>query len=302
MNNRQFKINFIVHSPFPDYISHIGGVAVAHALANELKKTGENVYMYANTTDPRYDIPCIPHGTELDFDVENTIVIIIAGAGEHLFEHTIPEKLIKSNVVRWLVHDQQRYYDPAEKLYMHNPCWTIIPGQHIDGHLCVFEIEDDIFMNKGLERSGTCYLVKGHLDTNPERAIHTNNDYCIDDILYTIPNSERRKFLAELFNTKEYFISYSSITFTSLLAAMCGCKSIIIPKNTEFDKEKWLNSSWSSKYGIAYGLDDLPRAIDTMDKVMPNVQNFKYNVMPQQINKFIDDCYDWLTLKYNITF
>jgi hypothetical protein len=299
MKNK-FNINFIIHSPFPDYVSHIGGVAIAHTLANELKKVGENVYMYANTTDPRYDIPCIPHCTHIEFDAENTIVIIIAGAGEHLFEHSIPDNLLKSNVVRWLVHDQQRLYAPNEKLYMHNPCWNLIPEQQVDGHLCIFEIEDDIFKDRGLPRNGTCYLVKGHLDTEPERAIHTNNDYCIDDVLYSIPNLERRKFLADLFNTNEYFITYSSITFTSLLAAMCGCKSIIIPKSAEFDKEKWMNSSWSTKYGIAYGLDDLPRAINTMPDVIPNVRDFKYNVMPSQINKFVTDCYNWLSDKYGI--
>ena len=166
--------------------------------------------------------------------------------------------------------------------------------------MCVFEIEDDIFKDNGLPRNGGCYLVKGHLDTEPERAIHLPDDFCIDNVLYSIPNLERRKFLSDLFNSKEYFITYSQITFTSVLAAMCGCKSIIIPKTAEFDKEKWLNSSWSSKYGIAYGLDDLPRSINTMHKVMPNIQNFKYDTMPKQLNIFINDCYSWLIDKYTI--
>ena len=297
---RNFNLNFIVHSPFPDYVSHIGGVAVAHALGQQLHLSGETVYMYANNTDPRYNLPCIPHGTEIEFDLENTILIIIAGAGEHLFEHTIPESLLKANIVRWLVHDQQRLYDSSEKLYLHNPCWKLQDGQQVDGQLCVFEIEDDIFKDNGLPRSGGCYLVKGHLDTEPERAIHLPADFCIDNVLYSIPNLERRKFLSDLFNSKEYFITYSQITFTSVLAAMCGCKSIIIPKSSEFNKEKWLNSSWSSKYGIAYGLDDLPRAIQTLPEVIPNVQNFKYKTMPQQLDTFINNCYEWLTKKYNI--
>lgn len=295
-----FNLNFIVHSPFPDYVSHIGGVAVAHTLGNQLQLMGETVYMYANNTDPRYNLTCIPHGTEIDFDERNTILIIVAGAGEHLFENTIPKSLLKANIVRWLVHDQQRLYEHSEKLYLHNPCWKILEGQRVDGHLCIFEIEDDIFKDNGLARSGGCYLIKGHLDTEPERAIHSPDDFCIDNVLYSIPNLERRKFLADLFNSKEYFITYTQITFTSVLAAMCGCKSIIVPKSSEFNKEKWLNSSWSTKYGIAYGLDDLPRAIDTMPEVMPNIQNFKHKTMPQQLDKFINNCYEWLTEKYNI--
>ena len=39
-----------------------------------------------------------------------------------------------------------------------------------------------------------------------------------------------------------------------------------------------------------------------MDKVIPNVMDFKNNIMPSQLNTFIEDCYDWLTEKYNIKF
>jgi hypothetical protein len=302
MKQKNFNINFIIHSPFPDYASHIGGIAVAHTLANELMLLGENVYLYANTTDPRYNVPCIPWGTHIELDPRNTVVIIIAGDGEQLFEHYIPENLLQTNVVRWLVHQQKRLYDTSEKLYMHNPYWNIIEGQKVDGNLCVFEIEDDLFKNRGLERKGTCYLIKGNLDTEPERVIHKPEDYCIDDVLYSIPNLEKRNFLANLFNTKEYFITYTPMTFTSTLAAMCGCKSIIIPKKEDPSKEVWLKGSWSTKYGIAYGIDDLDRAINTMDKVIPNVVDFKNNIMPSQLNTFIEDCYDWLTEKYNIKF
>jgi hypothetical protein len=302
MKQRNFNINFIIHSPFPDYASHIGGIAVAHTLANELQLLGENVYLYANTTDPRYNVPCIPWGTHIELDPRNTVVIIVAGAGEHLFEHHIPENLLQANVIRWLVHQQQKLYNEHEKLYMHNPYWNVIEGQRVDGNLCVYEIEDEIFKNKGMERSGTCYLIKGNLDTEPERAIHLDDDYCIDDILYSIPNLEKRNFLANLFNTKEYFITYTPMTFTSTLAAMCGCKTIIIPKKDDLDRESWLSGSWCNEYGIAYGLDDLDRAINTMDKVMPNVNKFKNELMPAQLNKFIDDCYKWLTEKYNINF
>ena len=82
---KNFNINFIVHSPTPEYTSHIGGVAVAHTLANELHLAGENVYLYANITDPKYQVPCIPWGTNLEFDLENTVLIVIAGDGDQLF-------------------------------------------------------------------------------------------------------------------------------------------------------------------------------------------------------------------------
>ena len=89
------------------------------------------------------------------------------------------------------------------------------------------------------------------------------------------------------------------MTFTSVLAAMCGCKSIVIPKS-KYDKEKWMNGIWCSKYGIAYGMDDLPRAIATMDQVIPNIKHYLEVTQPAQLKQFIKDCYDWLEQKYNI--
>ena len=296
---KNFNINVIVHSPFPEYTSHIGGVAVAHTLANELSLAGENVYIYANVTDPKYNVPCIPWGTNIEFDPRNTILIVVAGDGEQLFEHYIPEDLWKANTVRWLCHNQKKLYKPEEKVYMHAQYWDVIEAQKIDGVLNIIEIETDIFKNKGLKREGTCYFIKGGLDIEPERAIHKPEDYCIDNILYTIPNLERRKFMAGLFNQKEYFISYAGITFTSVLAAMCGCKSIVIP-NSNFNKERWMNGFWYNKYGIAFGLEDLDRAVGTMDEVMPNIENYLHNTKKDQLNQFIKECYEWLTEKYNL--
>jgi hypothetical protein len=148
--------------------------------------------------------------------------------------------------------------------------------------------------------------MKGNLDVNnePERIVHKANDICIDSILYQIPNDEKMKFYSELFNKMEYFISYTPFTFTSVLAALCGCKSIVIPRKEYngilFDKEKWLNEIWCAKYGIAIGLDDLPRAVDTMDQVLPNVNYYEQVTQINQLKTFVNDCYNWLTNKYNL--
>jgi hypothetical protein len=305
--NKKFDINFIVYSPFPDYVSYIGGATVPHTLANQLSLLGENVYLYANSTNLKYNITCIPWGTEIEFDKRNTIVIFIAGDGEHTWEHNVPGFLKDApNIVRWLVNNQTRIYPSKDKFYTYHKYWDILKEQRIDGELSVIEIDHELFKNKGLQRKGTCYLMKGNLDINkePERIFHKPEDLCIDSILYNIPDPEKMKFYSELFNQMEYFISYTPFTFTSVLAAMCGCKSIVIPKDEydgeKFDKEKWLNEIWCAKYGIAVGLDDLPRAISTMEQVMPNIKHYEEVTQPTQIKKFIEDCYVWLEEKYSL--
>lgn len=301
---KNFNINFIIFSPFPQYISHIGGAMVPHILANQLSLAGENTYIYSNSTNPNYDINCIPWGTEIISDPENTVVIIISG-GDHIWEHNIPDCLKTSpNIVRWSIYHQPKLYPKENKFYKFHKYWDTLDNQKIDGELSIIESNHHLFYNKGLERKGTCYLIKGNLDTEPERAIHKPEDLCIDSILYSIPDINKMEFYSDIFNKMEYFISYTPFTHTSVLAAMCGCKSIVIPKSEyggkKFNKEKWLNEIWCAKYGIAVGLDDLPRAISTMNQVLPNIKNYEEVTQPTQIKNFIEDCYIWLKEKYNL--
>ena len=274
ISKRNFNINFVIVSPFPDYVSHIGGATVPHTLANELTKLGENVYIYANETNPKYNINCIPWGSNVEFDNENTVVIFLGGAGDHINREYVPDNLKNaSNIVRWVVQHQERSYSPEDKVYVFHKYWDMFPEQRVDGELSVIEVDLNLFRDRGEKREGTCYLIKGHLDEEAERAIHKPEDYCIDSVFYSIPNDKKMEFLADLFNKKECFITYTPMTFTSVLAAMCGCQSIVIPKS-KYNKEKWMNDIWCSKYGIAYGLDDVPRAMNTMKDVIPNIERY----------------------------
>jgi hypothetical protein len=307
MKNRNFNINFIIFSPFENYVEYIGGATVPHTLAHLMSLLYENVYLYANTTHPKYNkVQCIPYGSNIEFDDNNTIVIFIAGGGEHTWEHKVPDCLKNAtNIVRWLVNDQAKLYNANDKLYTFHKYWNILEGQRVDGSLSVIEHDHSILRDRGLKREGTCYLIKGNLDTEADRAIHTSNDFCIDSVLYQI-RGNKIEFLADLFNKKELFISYTPFSHASVLAAMCGCKSVVIPKKfygeIPFNKEKWYSDIWCTKYGIACGLEDLPQKIKEMDKVIPNIVHYEEIVQQDQIRQFIDDCYNWLELKYNIIF
>ena len=102
-------LKFIVVSPQPNYIEHIGGVTVNHTLAHKLQLAGEEVYLYADSTNPKYNIKCIPHGSIFDLDQDNTIVILVAGNGEQTFLPNIPAFLTEAKyVVRWQVNHQTR--------------------------------------------------------------------------------------------------------------------------------------------------------------------------------------------------
>lgn len=289
-----FFLNFIVVSPQPIYIEYIGGVTVAHTLANEIHKAGENVYIYADSTKEGYNTTCIPWGTDIQFDPDNTVVVLIAGAGEHTFLHNIPDSLTKApNIVRWLVNHQVKPYPESNKMYKYHNFWDTLQGQQVDGMLSIVEIDQELFKPSTRARKGTCYYIKGNLDEEPERAIHKPGDHCIDTVLYSLPENKIMKYLSEIFSTSELFIVYSHLTTTAVLAALCGCPTLIIPKSG-VDKERWLTDIWCTKYGLALGADDIPRALETLPLIPDLIKEHLTVTQPQQVQTLIADCYQWM--------
>ena len=69
---------------------------------------------------------------------------------------------------------------------------------------------------------------------------------------------------------------------------MCGCISIVVPDGTK-TKEEWLNGSKLNKYGIAFGEDDISRAIETLPLLYEEIDNINLE-MYKQINIFINKC------------
>ena len=286
-------LKFIVVSPQPNYIEHIGGVTVNHTLAHKLQLAGEEVYLYADSTNPKYNIKCIPHGSIFDLDQDNTIVILVAGDGDQTFLPNIPAFLTEAKyVVRWQVNHQTRDYPKHNKFYKFHTYWDTYETQKIDGQLSVIEIHDNIFYDKKLERTHNCYLEKGNLDEELERMVHHPNDIFIDKYLYTLPDHQKIHFLSYIFNRCNLFISYTPLTFMSVLASMCGCASIVIPKKN-FNKEKWRSEIWCAKYGTGVGIEEIDWSIKTLPLVPSMIDEYVNITQPQQIDQFIKDCYQW---------
>jgi hypothetical protein len=292
---RNFNINFVVFSPTPAYVDYIGGVMVNHSLAHYISSLGENCYIYANSTKEGYNTNLIPWGTQVDYDPKNTILICSAGAGEHTFEHNVPESLKAiPNKVRWLVNDQVKYYPEEEKVYKYCNYFPILENQRIDGNFLSLDVEHNVFFNKNLPRNGGCYYTKGNYIKDKH---HKDEDLNLDNI-YSMPSSQRNLYLAEVFNSREYFICYSHRSFIAALAALCGCKVIVIPYD-DTPKEYWKENFPTFKYGISYGIDDTQWALDTHHLVKDNLQNIQAQGV-ENIKSFINDCYTWLETKYNL--
>jgi hypothetical protein len=295
MNN--FKINFITFSPTPTYVDYIGGSMVCHNLAHNLSILGENSYLYANSTKEGYKSSLIPWGSDIDFDEQNTILILPSGGGEHTYESYLSPSLTDiPNNVRWLMNDQVKEYSKSDKLYKFVDYFSTFPQQHIDGDLMSIDVDQNLFINYNLPRKGNCFYSKG-LTITPQNQLHPSDSICLDQI-YSMSSEERNRYLVEIFNKSELFICYSNRTFMATLAALCGCPVVVIPTEG-VEKSVWRKGFPTLKYGIAYGEKDMDWAISTLPLVQSLVKDLKKQSL-DQTQTFINDCYQWLKNKYNI--
>jgi hypothetical protein len=100
-----------------------------------------------------------------------------------------------------------------------------------------------------------------------------------------------------VFNIYEYFYSYDPCTFYSVIAAMCGCISVVV-KVEGLSKEDWLNilapieylkETGEQLYGIAYGEEEIEFAKNTIHLVEKQWININKYFRKKYVDSFVND-------------
>lgn len=147
-------------------------------------------------------------------------------------------------------------------------------------HLAYFDLDLYKRTNYG-ERSGNCYIIrKGSLRTD----LPTQFDGPIIDNLL-----EDKK--VKTFNKCKYCISYDTQTSYSMIAALCGCISIVVPEKGKTWRDYRSEEECNSCNCIAYGFDEeeIHRAVAAMDEVTEYFVK-KNQVGLENVKKFIEEC------------
>lgn len=166
-------------------------------------------------------------------------------------------------VARWFLNKPgaitgEVNYGPRELYFYyleHFNDWELNP--HWENRLNVVNVRRDIYqmVNDG-DREGTCYLVRKGADRNLDQ--HEPGAICIDGMSHCE--------VARVFNQCRYFVSYDLYSMYSRYAAMCGCIPVVIPRGG-LPKEEW-RPEIGTRYGIAYGWDDIDWAVRTRDDML----------------------------------
>jgi len=172
-----------------------------------------------------------------------------------------------SNVVRWYLykHNPADYKkDNIQKLLNVFFSPNFSNGGQDDHFLSCHWIRRDLFNKNGAEKKTLkCHMYrKKDADLIP---IHDNDSVCLDGMSINE--------IAEIFRRAKLFISYDLHTAYSMYAVLSGCDSVVA-KKTGLSLEKWRVDE-SSRYGIAYGFENLAWAQSTSSLLEKTVDSLE---------------------------
>ena len=278
-----------------------GGTVVQYNLAKLLDDYGQNVRIYPSS-GIKTSNSIFSKFYNNDFPIDDNTVIIYC-------EGTQGNPLNAKYVIRWMLsklgqnvpYDWVNTWGKNELVYYFNSEDKIAKNPEKLGN--IYKLLNIIFIhpfavNLNLKyRKGTCYTIrKANLIHNKKvRSVHPPNSF-------EITRNHNQIQCIKIFNKHKYFISYDPLTFLSVIAALCGCISIII-KVDGLSKEDWLNTTAAAEYlrysgenmlyGIAYGADDLTNAINSIHKVKEQWKRIIDFSKKKYICKFIEDINNW---------
>jgi dTDP-glucose 4,6-dehydratase len=274
-----------------------GGMVAQYELARLLDKYVKNVRIYPiNGTESKQN-QIFNKFYNNDFPIDNDCVVIYC-------EGTHGNPLNAEKVVRWILSplgknvpydwlhswgkNELVYYFNSELKFLDNP-------EKISS---VYKLLNSIYIapfvkqSNFKEREGTCHTYRKYYWHNGVNITHNSSNSFEITRLHTMQEC------VDIFNKYKYFYSYDPCTFLSIISALCGCISIVHPLEGK-NKEEWIQSTAVGEYckskglfnlyGIAYGMDDLEYAENTIHLVKEQWDDIlKFNEK-QLIIPFIND-------------
>jgi len=256
----------------------IGGATCSFELAKILNLFCEDVRIFSTNQDQNHiynNTFNYETGYNSDYDRETTVVIY----GERVTGNPVNAK----HVIRWILapigvnisFDIIQSWQPTDLVYYFNSEYKFYEEGNV--HKCgsIYKLLSSIHFNPNLinlnsQRHGFCHTFK-------KCHIHPSINYIHPDDSYQILDfGVEQDTLIEIFNNHKFFISYDPLTFLSVMAAACGCISIVYKVEGK-SKEEWLQSTTlveyfktqevKELYGVAYGVEEIEYAVNTMHLV-----------------------------------
>ena len=290
--------NIIIY-PHLKFSLNDGGMVLQYYLAQILDSLGINVKIY-NVHDNNakniifnkfvYDINTI--------DFNNTIVIYCEGI--------LNNPLHAKYVVRWMLsklgqnvpHLNYNSWGENELVYFFNNEIDMVNNNIPRKILSLFYIYPNIKAHN-FKRNGLCYTFRKGTKQN-----QINQSRFKELPRFEITREHNQQQYVTIFNNFEYFISYDALTFLNIIAALCGCISIIYPvegvSKQEYFKmtalyDYMVDKNITEIYGLAYGFSDeeINYSKSTLHLVKDQMTDIHNWLIENSVKKFIEDMNHW---------
>ena len=268
---------YIVYSP--KYSERDGGAIVLHKLCELLNQNQQKAYIWPMGRSASFDISAyIGYGY---IKLKNIVKAFMYGRAKPEVINPVATKqdlvdaiviypeivngnpLNAKHVVRWFLNkpgaitgkvnygsgEQYFYFQEAFNEQMFNP--------DSDNKLMVTVFNEDVFYQTNFgKRQGRCFILRKGKKRKLKHAIQKHE----------VVDGLNHKKMAKIFNRVEFCYSYDMHTMYSVFAAMCGCKSIIVPEES-MTIDEWQPVE-AMRYGLAYGEDNIEWAVNTKEKMI----------------------------------
>lgn len=294
--NKLNEKNILIDLNLYVYDYSCGGRTVQFELCRILRTLGVNAMIKSNQQIQNHICNAYYNN---DFPIDDNCVVIY---GETIEGNPLNAK----NVVRWILgpvgvssrYDIPNTWGKNDLVYYFNSEEKFETNQEKIG--VTFKLLNSIYINPNIKnynqrKSGTtCFtLRKCGIHKQPLNFIHFQGSY-------EIKHGHTQEQCVEIFNQCEYFISYDPLTFLSIMAALCGCISVVYPLQG-LTKQQWIQTTVAGEYvkskgiynlyGIAYGSEqsELNYAFNTMHLVKEQWDDILKFCKETTIIPFIND-------------
>ena len=292
ISNKYYMKNIVIFM-VNDFDIKCGGIVVQYYLSKQISELNYNIQMISPTNVKN----SIFNNFLLDttIDIENTIVIY----GETIQGNPLNAKY----VVRWILAplglvSQKNIYQTwgsEDLVYYFNSESKFNTNPEKIGN--VYKLLTTIYLNP-LATNINPTLREGYCHTFRKSYYHKSFTYFHPSDSFELTSELTQEELISHFNKYKYFITYDPLTFLSVIAALCGCISIVY-KVDGISKEEWLSNTGISEYikekkintlyGIAYGLEDIPFAESTLHLAKEQWDDIIDFIINKNIKPFIED-------------
>ena len=281
------KINFIVaeHHQFSKKLPR-GGHIVLHLLANKLAQRGHNSYIFADPLYPHENLRNIPQSYWIDPNPDSNISTWTFEPFSYPQNRTVsifPNDYVGNpfNTIHNVRLILSHVYKKEEELWGEED--LVVKGgwsnffshkKKFDFFLPIVDYKIEEFYDTKEVRNGYCHILWKYTPENHEEILAPYNSRDVSDWM----NQGGFDYLKKMFNSHEYFLTFDKKTYFTTLAAMCGCKAIILEPNSNVSYDEGLPFMCEKKqtpaefrsqntlnlFGVAFGVEDVEWANQTV--------------------------------------